>query len=66
MKEIFKDCPREFDLPNYITIMAHDGQGNLRPVRFYNEKAIDILRWGIERNLNQLEQFTDKMGGDTE
>lgn len=52
-----KDRPRERELPKYITIDAHDGEGNSRPVRYINERAIDIFEVKVNSALKSLRKY---------
>lgn len=45
------------ELPSFIIIKAHDGEGNERPVRYINEEALRYFMWGVERELGKLDEY---------
>ena len=55
--------PKEKDLPKFITIDAHDGEGNSRPVKYINEDAIELFSMRVRSALAKLDRYA-LMGDD--
>lgn len=49
---------REKDLPKFITVTAHDGEGNRRNIKYISEKAIDIFILRLQDAIKELEEYS--------
>lgn len=49
---------REKDLPKFITVTAHDGEGNRHNIKYISEKAIDIFLLRLQDALKELDEYS--------
>ena len=66
-KDIRTNLPSVWELPKFIIMECHDGEGNPRTVKFIHEEAIERFIVQVTSSLNSLNNYkNDKwMGGDT-
>lgn len=49
---------KEKDLPKFITVTAHDGEGNGHYVKYISEKAIDGFILRLQDAINELDEYS--------
>lgn len=58
--------PREDELPKFITMIGHDGEGNLHEVRYINEKELDDFLTSVIFGAEMLRVIGKRNGIDSE